>query len=83
MHKTIAMPDCITFDMVKAAMVALGLDPNRTGKLHVMLSFDEVVVTATANSNTSKLVRTYEIGNWATRYQPAEETPDGVATTRR
>jgi hypothetical protein len=66
--RTVALPDRITFDMVSQALVALGLSRS-TDKVAVSIDGDEVVVTIKPAMG-GRLVRTYEVNGYETRFAP-------------
>jgi hypothetical protein len=76
--KQIALPDEITFDMVTAALKALGLE--RGNSAHVEIAGDEVTVTVVPAGGYGSIQRVYPVNAGSVRYIPKEEMRAGLRT---
>lgn len=73
----IAMPDCITHDMVTAALEALGIGGDANVVLDVAIGGGKVVVSAAPRGYGGSVVRTYDVGPYPIRALPREEHQRG------
>lgn len=73
----IPMPDCVTHDMVTAALAALGMDRTSNVVTEVSIGGGKVTVVATPRGYGGSITRVYDVGPYPIRALPLEEHERG------